>query len=113
MIIFFRFHHWRCWQCSDSTAGISWNRKWQTSRYYNQREYGAKKISGVNSNKSQGLDEIHSRLLKELSSVIAARLAELFQNSLVPGAVPNDWIEANIAALLKKVVKVQARIINL
>ena len=60
------------------------------------------KLEEINSNKSEGPDEIHPRLLKELSSVIAEPLAKLFQNSLVQGVVPNDWREANITALFKK-----------
>ena len=55
-----------------------------------------KKLGDLKTNKSQGLDEIHPRLLKELGSVIAAQLAKLFQISLKQGAVPNDWREANI-----------------
>ena len=51
-------------------------------------------IEESNNNKSQGPDEIHPRLLKELSSVIAEPLAKLFQNSLVQGVVPNDWRKA-------------------
>ena len=50
-----------------------------------------KTLEELNSNKSQGPDEIHPRLLKELSSVIAEPLAKRFQNSLVQGVVPNDW----------------------
>ena len=61
-----------------------------------------KKLEEFNSNKSQGPNEIHSRLLKELSSVIAEPLAKLFQNSLVQDVVPNDWREANITTLFKK-----------
>ena len=49
-----------------------------------------KKLDELNSNKSQGPDEIHPRLLEELSSVIAEALAKLFQNSLIQGVVPND-----------------------
>ena len=60
------------------------------------------KLEALNSNKSQVVDEIHPRLLKELSSVIAEPLAKLFQNSLVQGVVPKDWREANITALFKK-----------
>ena len=48
------------------------------------------KLEELNRNKSQGPDEIHPRLLNELSSVIAEQLAKLFQNSLVQGVVPND-----------------------
>ena len=69
------------------------------------------------SNKSQGPDEIHPRLLKKLSSVIAEPLAKLFQNSLVQGVVPNDWREAFASLQLlhysRKVAKMQVRIIDL
>ena len=61
-----------------------------------------KKLVELNSNKSQEPDEIHPRLLRELSSVIAEPLAKLFQNSLVQGVVPNE-----------KVSKVLIRIIDL
>ena len=89
------------------------NRKWQTIIYDNQNGYGGKKLEELNSNKSQGPDEIHPRLLKELSSVIAEPLAKIFQNSLVQGVVPNYWRESNITALFKKGSKVQVRIIDL
>ena len=62
----------------------------------------AKKGEQLNSNKSQEPDEIHPRLLKELSSVITEPLAKVFQKSLLQGVVPNDWTEANITALCKK-----------
>ena len=51
-----------------------------------------KKLVELNSNKSQEPDEIHPRLLRELSSVIAEPLAKLFQNSLVQGVVPNEKV---------------------
>ena len=60
------------------------------------------KLEELNWNKSQGRDEIHPRLLKELSSVIAQPLAKLFRNSLVQGVVTNDWREANITALFQQ-----------
>ena len=62
-----------------------------------------KKLEELNSNKSLGSDGIRSRLLKELSLVIAEPLAKLFQNSLVKCILPSDLIEANITALFKKV----------
>ena len=70
------------------------------------------KLEELNCNKRPGPDEIHPRLLKELSSVIAEPLAKLFQNSLVQGVVPNDWREANLLHYSRKVVRVQVRIID-
>ena len=60
------------------------------------------KLDELNCNKSHGSDEIHPRLLKELSSVIAEPLAKLLKNSLVQCVVPNYWREANITALVKE-----------
>ena len=72
-------------------------------RYRNQKGYGAKKkLEELKSNKCQRPDEIHPRLLKELSSVIVESLAKLFQNSFVQSVVPNDSREANITASFKK-----------
>ena len=102
MIIFFRSSPRRCCKCSHFAADVSWNRKWPTIRYRNQTGYGVKKLDELNCNKSNGPDEIHPRLLKELSSVIAEPLAKPFQNSLVQDVVPNDWREANITELFKK-----------
>ena len=61
-----------------------------------------KKLVELNSNKRQEPDEIHPRLLREFSSVIAEPLAKLFQNLLVQDVVPNNWREANVTALFKK-----------
>ena len=60
------------------------------------------KLEELYCNKSRGPDEIHPRLLKELSLLIAEPLAKLFQNSFVQSVVPNDWREANITTLFKK-----------
>ena len=78
LLFSFGLHQRRCWKCSHFTADVSWNRKWQNTRYHNQKGYVAKKLEELNSNESQGPDEIHLKLLKELSSVIAALLAKLF-----------------------------------
>ena len=102
MIIFFRSSPKKMLKMFPFHSRCSWNRKWPTIRYRNKKGYGATKIRELNCNKSQGPDEIHLRLLKELSSVIAEPLAKLFQNSLVQGVLPNDWREANITALFKK-----------
>ena len=41
-------------------------------------------------------------VLKELSNEIAPILQIIFQNSLTTGQVPDDWKEANVAAIFKK-----------
>ena len=61
-----------------------------------------KKLEQLRIDKSPGADGIHPRLLKELSSLISHPLAEMFQNSLDSGIVPEDWKKANISGVYKK-----------
>ena len=49
-----------------------------------------KLLTGLNSNKTQGPDEISPRLLKELHTEIAPILTIIFQRSLDTGIVPKD-----------------------
>ena len=60
------------------------------------------KLAASKTDKSPGIDEIHPKLLKELSDKIAKPLAMLFQNSLEKGVVPADWRNANVTSLFKK-----------
>lgn len=59
-------------------------------------------LSKVKTNKSQGPDEIHPKLLKELSGELAKPLTDLFNQSLVTGVVPEDWKLANVVPIHKK-----------
>ena len=60
------------------------------------------KLELLNTNKSQGPDEIHPKLVFELRHSLAMPLAKLFQKSLRLGIIPQDWRDANIAPLHKK-----------
>jgi len=68
-----------------------------------------KKLDELRADKSPGVDEIHPKLLRELSCAIAKPLAELFQKSLDKGVVPDDWRNANITSLFKKGKKSDAQ----
>lgn len=61
-----------------------------------------KLIQSLNVSKSQGPDNIHSRLLKEVKNSITKPLKIIFNQSLSQGQVPKVWKEARITAIFKK-----------
>ena len=61
-----------------------------------------KKLKNLNPNKSPGLDKLHSRILKELYSILDKPLAILFQNTLKKGKLPDEWKHAIVTAIFKK-----------
>ena len=64
---------------------------------------GVKKLlDDLDNNKATGPDRIPTRVLKECSSILAHVLAELFQNSIDTGSVPDDWLTANVVGIYKK-----------
>ena len=66
-------------------------------------EEGVRKLlAGLNTSKSSGPDDLHPRVLKEVSSQIAPILAHIFQKSLNCGDLPRDWCVANICPIYKK-----------
>lgn len=63
------------------------------------------KLIKLKANKAAGPDDLNPRILKELAPIISHPLAQLMQNSLRQGIVPNDWREAHICAIHKKGAK--------
>ena len=61
-----------------------------------------KLLEGLNPNKACGPDGILPRVLKELAPAIAPILTDLFNRSYQTGVVPQDWRDANVAAIYKK-----------
>ena len=59
-------------------------------------------IKNHNMNKSCGPDEIHPRMLIELSSNISKPIAFLFNKTIEYGKIPNDWKKANVSPIFKK-----------
>ena len=51
---------------------------------------------------SPGPDKLHSRILKELYSILDKPLAILFQNTLKKGKLPDEWKHAIVTAIFKK-----------
>ena len=61
-----------------------------------------KLLDDLDTNKATGPDLIPTRVLKECSSILAPVLAELFQNSIDTGILPDDWLTANVVGIYKK-----------
>ena len=61
-----------------------------------------KQLDKLNINKSFGPDNMHPRILKELSPVISDTFKVIFENSLDTGILPSDWKTRNISVIHKK-----------
>jgi len=59
-------------------------------------------LTGLNTSKAAGPDEIYPRILKEVASEIAPVLRCVFQTSLDSGTLPMDWRKAHICPIYKK-----------
>ena len=62
----------------------------------------SKQLSKLNPGKAAGPDNLTSRILKELHSEIAPILTDIFNSSLLEGAVPKEWKNANVTPVYKK-----------
>ena len=61
-----------------------------------------KKLDNLNPYKSPGPDELHPRILKELSNELSLPLSLIFSKSFSEGELPQDWKDATITPLHKK-----------
>ena len=61
-----------------------------------------KLLKGLNVSKALGPDELHPRVLKELTTELGSVFAHLFQQSMDTGEIPKEWSLANICPLFKK-----------
>ena len=60
------------------------------------------KLNNLNVTKTPGADNMHPRVLKELSKSISKPLTLLFNKSISEGKLPVDWKTANVTAIFKK-----------
>ena len=72
------------------------------------KENVEKKLLRLNTTKSQSGDQMHPRVLKELSSEISETLATLFNKSITAGYLPSEWKFAIVVPLFKKGSKKKA-----
>ena len=68
----------------------------------------AKLLDGLNVHKAPGPDGLNARVLKECSTQISPILALIYNESLAPGNVPDDWRHANVSPVFKKGEKYDA-----
>ena len=61
-----------------------------------------KKLNNLNISKSPGHDNLHPRILKELSETLAKPLCLIFNSSLRTSILPDDWKKAHISAVYKR-----------
>ena len=66
-----------------------------------------KQLGKLNTSKAAGPDNLHARVLNELSMPISKPLSIIFNKSLEEGRIPNDWKMANVKPLHKKGAKNQ------
>ena len=66
-----------------------------------------KQLSQLNTSKAAGPDNLHARVLNELSLHISKPLYIIFNKSLTEGRLPNAWKVANVKPLHKKGAKNQ------
>ena len=62
----------------------------------------------MKSDKSQGLDKIHPRVLRECSISLVKPLTMLYRKSVCDGQLPLDWRSASITPIFKKGSRVSA-----
>ena len=61
-----------------------------------------KLLDNINIHKAIGPDKIPNIILKTCYKEISPALANIFQQSLDTGTLPNDWKNSNISPILKK-----------
>ena len=59
------------------------------------------KLESLDANKSPGLDQIHSKVLKEISEVVAQPLFIIYRKSLELGKVPSLWKRSLVTPIFK------------
>ena len=62
-------------------------------------------LRNVNICKSMSPNEMHPRVLRELTDVVIKPFSTIFENFWQPGEVPGDWKKGNITPIFKKCKK--------
>ena len=62
-----------------------------------------KLLDGLNVHKASGKDGLNARVLKEFSNEISPILALIYNKSLAWSDVPDEWRQANVSLVFKRV----------
>lgn len=60
------------------------------------------KLKKIKVNKSPGPDQIHPKVLREVTSAIITPLADIFATSIYTKNLPDEWKHAQVSAIYKK-----------
>ena len=63
------------------------------------KELVSKKLKELNPTKSQGPDNIHPRVLKELYNTLDLPLSIIYNSSLQKSEIPSDWKESIVTPI--------------
>ena len=86
----------------NSLPTLDNNSEIKLERLIFREETVLKKLKGLKVDKSRGPDDVHPRVLKELSDVLAKPTTILFQKCLDESYVPQPWKLANVTPIHKK-----------
>ena len=89
-------------EATDRIPGIEKRTEKVVKDLHITEEMVLKELKSINKNKSCGPDQLHPRLLIELSDHIAAPVTRLFNSTLKTGVLPVDWKRAFITPIYKK-----------
>ncbi len=59
-------------------------------------------LTHLNTNKSEGADEINPKILASLASFLATQLAKLYNSSIATGKIPVEWKSSVICLICTK-----------
>ena len=65
-------------------------------------------LNNLHTNTTLGVNNLHPRILRELSDSLAGPLTLFFNKSITDGQLPHDWKTANFTAIFKKGEKSEA-----
>ena len=60
-----------------------------------------KKLDSLNDIKATGLDEISPHFLRDAAPIVCAPLADIFNNSMLKGKIPQSWKNAKVTPIFK------------
>ena len=65
------------------------------------RELIKKQLDSLDVKKATGLDKISPQFLRDAAPIACARLADIFNNSMLKGKIPQSWKNAKVTPIFK------------